>query len=60
VLELDAAIDERINRRPVADTLDQLGEHDARILDYLRRGRQAERRPTAGAHEGARTVRQPR
>jgi hypothetical protein len=59
VPELDAAIDERINRRPVADTLAQLGEHDARILAYLRRGRQVERRPTTGADEGARTVRQP-
>ena len=59
VHELDAAIDERIGRRDVADTLDQLGEHDARILAHLRRGRQAERPTTTGADEGARTVRQP-
>jgi hypothetical protein len=60
VPELDRAIDERINRQPVDATLDQLAEHDTRILEYLRRGRQAERRPTTGADEGARTVRQPR
>jgi hypothetical protein len=60
VPELDRAIDERINRRPVSETLDQLAQHDARIVDHLRRGRRADQRPTTtGADTGARTVRQP-
>jgi hypothetical protein len=59
VHELDAAIDERIARRDVAATLDQLGGHDARILAHLQRGRQAERATTSSADEGARTVRRP-
>jgi hypothetical protein len=48
VPELDRTIDERIDRRPVADTL----------ADHLRRGRRTERTRTTGADPGARTVRQ--
>lgn len=59
VPELDRAIDERIGRRPVRDTLDQLADHDARIVDHLRRGRRAGRDTPTGADQGARTVRQP-
>ena len=59
VPELNRAIDERINRRPVNDTLDQLAGHDARIVDHLRRGRRPERTQKTEPVPGARTVRQP-
>ncbi|HTU39971.1 MAG TPA: hypothetical protein VMF35_18385 [Acidimicrobiales bacterium] len=59
VPELDRAIDERIGRRPVRDTLDRLADHDARIVDHLRRGRRAGRDEPTTADQGARTVRQP-
>lgn len=57
VPDLERAIDERIDRRPVRETLDRLAEHEARIVDHLRRDRRAER--PVDAEQGARTVRQP-
>lgn len=60
VLALERAVDQTIGRRPVRQTLEQLAGHDDRIAEYLRRGRQPNRRPATDTDPaGARTLKQP-
>jgi hypothetical protein len=53
---IEEAIDHNIARRPVAETLDALADHDRNIINYLRRHRDTGRAPAKATGHGERTI----